>query len=276
MQIEETNYSDREVFDSKQIKDIYNSYDTLFNCDRLASMLNTIKNDSSINYSSIEDVRALYNYYILKHYPNETSIKAKFINNVLLKTQNHVSIFELPVGSSRVDLCKINGESIAYEIKSDLDNFSRLDKQLHDYLLVFEKVYVICSMKNIEKIKKLIPKNCGIYTYSIRGSNYYFKAYKKAIISRDIDPIEQLRIFNKKELIKHFSIKEFNLEIKETVVKEIAENNSTKIINNKFKEMLKGKYKNKWSFLRTNSNQIHEIDYQWFYKNNINPKLVYF
>ena len=66
-----------------------------------------------------------------------------------MKGKSHVTIFELPVGSSRADLCKINGTSVAYEIKTDLDNFNRLEKQIEDleddisYFVVFIVVKVL-------------------------------------------------------------------------------------------------------------------------------------
>lgn len=102
---------------------------------------------------------------MMQKYLNENAIKSSFINKVLLRGKSHVSIFELNVGSSRVYSCKINGTSIAYEIKTDLDNFNRLDKQLNDYLQAFEEVYVICSNNRVNKVKAIILEEVGIYAY---------------------------------------------------------------------------------------------------------------
>ena len=63
-----------------------------------------------------ENIHKIYNRIILNYYPNEICIKSSFIKQILMNGKKHVTIFELPVGSSRADLCKINGESIAYEI----------------------------------------------------------------------------------------------------------------------------------------------------------------
>ncbi|WP_455819601.1 sce7726 family protein [Clostridium butyricum] len=202
-------------------------------------------------------------------------MKSNFINNVLLKSNNHVTIFELNLSSSRVDLCKINGKSVAFEIKTDLDNFLRLKKQLNDYSKIFEEVYVICSKANLKNIFNLIPIHCGVYSYYINSDGIYtFKKEKKALYSKALNNAYQLNLFSKKDLIKNFK-KCNNNSTKPLIIDEILLNYSYKYINSIFKKLLKSKYKAKWNFLKENHDKIYEIDYQWFFKNNINPNIVY-
>jgi hypothetical protein len=218
--------------------------------------------------------REFLNQFILKYYPNETSVKSTFINNVLFKTSNHVSIFELNVGKSRLDLCKINSNSTAYEIKTDLDTPIRLEQQMKDYFQVFEKVYLICSVHNYDSMLPYIPKECGIYTYNkTKTGRYIFKKKRNAVVSTCISPHAQLSVLTKKDLNTFFQCP--NLETKNAMIDVIKSIKTNKEINKIFKFILKTKYYDKWNFLVENSADILEIDYQWFYKNLLSPEIVY-
>lgn len=218
--------------------------------------------------------REFINEFLLLHYPNETSIKSTFINNVLFKTINHVSIFELNVGKSRLDLCKINGSSTAFEIKTDLDTPKRLRQQMKDYFQVFEKVYLICSVNNLTSMLHFVPKECGIYTYYItKTGKYVFKKHRPAVKSNFLSPIAQLSVLTKKDLNAFFECP--NLETKDAMIDLIISNKTEKEINKIFKLCLKNKFYYKWNFLVDNSSDILEIDYQWFFKNSLSPEIVY-
>lgn len=206
------------------------------------------------------DVRSIINYTTVSKYPNETTVKSAFINNVLSKTKNHISIFELNTNNCRVDLCKINGESIAYEIKTDLDNLKRLNNQLTDYLDVFEKVYVICSQDKQESILQAIPECVGIYTYRInRLGNYVFTKTKLASREHGLCPNKQWMLISKNDKAKY----------------SIDETSRPERINFVFKQALKNKYSKQWDFLIKNKDIIYDIDYQWFFKNQIEPSIIY-
>lgn len=46
-------------------------------------------------------------------------------------------------------------------------------------------------------------------------------------------------------------------------------------INRIFKQILKKRFEPQWTFLKKNHEYIYEIDYQWFYKNQIDPSRIY-
>ncbi|MDP4553571.1 sce7726 family protein [Alkalihalobacillus macyae] len=218
--------------------------------------------------------REFLNQYLLQNYPNETSVKSSFINNVLLKSTNHVSIFELKVGKSRLDLCKINKFSTAFEIKTELDSPYRLHQQMKDYFLVFEKVYLICSIHNLNNMLSYVPDSCGIYSYYVtKTGKYIFKKQRSASKSNCISPHAQLEVLTKKDLNMCFKCP--NLETKKDMIDIIMKSNTNKEINTKFKQALASKYYEKWNFLLNNKSHILEMDYQWFFKNRISPKIVY-
>lgn len=80
---------------------------------------------------------------------------------------NHIVAFEMNIGDSRIDICRINGSSYAYEIKTEYDTFDRLGSQMQDYLRTFQKVYVIVPIGRVNDVKNLIPESCGIISYRI-------------------------------------------------------------------------------------------------------------
>lgn len=253
---------------------LYNLYSTLQSNANLKNGLVNIIDSVILNTFNTENTREVFNKIILRYYPNEISIKSNFINQILFKSNNHVTIFELPIGNSRIDLCKLNGSSVAYEIKTDLDNLSRLNKQLNDYLEIFEKVYVICSINRIPEVERHIMPDCGIYTYSIsKYCNYRFQLYRNAIESLHINPAKQLNILQKQEHKKYFS--DTSLTNRKDIITFILQQYSSSKINEIFKHAIKARYKNQWDFLKNNKSEIFEIDYQWFFKNNVNPTLIY-
>lgn len=256
-------------------KNLFSQYNTLKSYKELCNDLFELSIKYNIQLDNLNNIRNTYNTVINKYYHNEITIKSNFVNNILFKSNNHITIFELNLESSRVDLCKINGKSIAFEIKTDLDNFNRLEKQLRDYSEIFDEVYVICSKNNIKNIYSLIPDYCGLYSYDILNNSYYkFTKEKKTIPIKNLNNFKQLNLLTKKELKNYFK-KISYIENKELMIKEILLIYSSKYINSTFKKILKNRYRNKWEFLRSNSDKIYEIDYQWFFKNNINPEIIY-
>ncbi|WP_416242036.1 hypothetical protein [Bifidobacterium pseudocatenulatum] len=54
------------------------------------------------------------------------------------------AFWQLHVAESIADLVMINGHGAVYEIKSDLDSFERLNRQINDYF----KVFFLCEYRN--------------------------------------------------------------------------------------------------------------------------------
>lgn len=241
----------------EQAQSLFESYFTLSTNRRLREVLYNV-----LEYECLEfqNPRQIINSITYLKYPNEAVIKSSFINNVLLKTKNHTTIFELKANGCRADLCKINGESIAFEIKTDLDTLERLDRQIAEYSKVFEKIYVICSKKRSKEIERALPDNVGIYTYKgTRVGNYTFEIMRSAETINDLDSSKQLSMLTKKERAL-FSVDSFS---------------DPSLVNQIFKQALKERYNKQWSFIRDNQERIYDIDYQWFFKNCIDPQIVY-
>lgn len=250
---------------------LYTLYSTIESVSVLSKNLSKHIHASYLKQLKGKNIHEIYNKIILDYYPNEICVKAKFIKNVLINQPDAITIFELPVGSSRVDLCQFHQESIAYEIKTDLDNFSRLEKQIHDYYKIFEKVFVICSKSNVNSISQCIPESCGIYCYD---TNYQFYLIRNAMNQNRMDPEQQLQLIRKNELYSYF-LPGSSLTNRFDMISSILHNHTPDEINTIFKCVLKKRYQKQWDFLKTYYMSIYEIDFQWFYKNLIEPYRVY-
>lgn len=69
---------------------------------------------------------------------------------------------ELRVWRSKADLAVFNGTSIAYEIKTELDNLDRLETQLRDYSGLFDRIFVVTHAEKVSALRRTLPKHVGI------------------------------------------------------------------------------------------------------------------
>lgn len=103
--------------------------------------------DSVNGLSNGEALSALYRHMV-KHYRNEYVYKSALLKKLVFgvhSPRTSTAICELPIASSVADFVIINGRAIVYEVKTELDNLSRLDSQVADYYKAFKCVNVLCS-----------------------------------------------------------------------------------------------------------------------------------
>lgn len=82
------------------------------------------------------------------NYRNEYVFKNALLNHKLLAEHclsDTVVLNEFRIGSSIADFVLLNGEIRVFEIKTDLDGFDKLSKQISDYQKVANRVYVVAS-----------------------------------------------------------------------------------------------------------------------------------
>jgi hypothetical protein len=175
-----------------------------------------------------------------------------------------IAAFEIRVNNSRVDFLTINGDTKSFEIKSELDNLQKLTKQISDYEKVFDYNYVVIDEKHYSKAVKLIPRRYGIFV--LHGN--ILTEDRPAELNSRLDPLMQLKLFTKKELSQTFKVPGVTIE-------ELYGNYEVDEINDAFKKMLKNRYVKRWKFLVDNKKTIHAIDYQFFFKHNIQPSIIY-
>jgi len=117
------------------------------------------------NLSTIQNV---YNK-LSRSYRNEYFYKNTLLNKRLLgihSVNTTTALTEIPVGRAKPDFILINGKAVVYEIKTELDNFDRLENQINEYYKAFNHVAIVTYEKNIEMAKRKIAeinKPIGLY-----------------------------------------------------------------------------------------------------------------
>ena len=117
------------TYDSGFLGKVYSFYSPLITDREIYDYLNYIVPSQNIG----DNPRKFINELLVHNYPNEIVIKSSFIKRYISDIKKkQVVFFEMPVNNSRVDLCRVNGKSIAYEIKTDFDSLTRIEKQISD------------------------------------------------------------------------------------------------------------------------------------------------
>jgi len=109
---------------------------------------NDIKKNRSIN-----SVLAGFYHQLESGYRNEYIFKNALLNQELLSKHclsNTTVLNEFRIGTSIADFVLLNGEIRIFEIKTDLDNFEKLDKQIQDYRKFANRIYIVVSERNAE------------------------------------------------------------------------------------------------------------------------------
>lgn len=119
---------------------------------------------------------------ISKYYRCEYVYKNELIKLLLKKygTRNSVYFNEFRVGSSIADMVMFNGESKAFEIKTEYDTPRRLDKQMDDYKRFFDKCYIIVPEDKVDEYRDIVESTTGIIAMSRNNGRIILKEIRHA------------------------------------------------------------------------------------------------
>lgn len=271
-----SNYSEAELTQvCKALNKTYNIYDSEdYRWEQIRYILPKTTDAQIEKLREMQLSNMVVNDLIMKHYICERVVKYYLIKH-LMPLSNHIVAFEMCIGNSRVDICRINGGSYAYEIKTEYDSFDRLGTQMKDYLDSFEKVYLVVPYSMRSAALSAIPSTCGLITYRLTEAGMLFSYYRKAQINKcsinkcaaslsSTDLASLLRLLHHKTLPAH---KDERLEV--------ASNTSPSQFWSAYKKLLKTKYSAKWAFLTEHFSEILPIDVQNFFSTSIDPQLTY-
>ena len=151
---------------------VYNHYDN-----------GNIRANSYLDY-----LRMLYKV-LVSDYRCEYVYKNEIIRDLLVKygTKSTAVFNEFKVGNSIADIAFFNGESKAFEIKTDLDTPKRLEKQLSDYQRVFDKCYIVIPADRYEQYLDGLAPEVGIITLSKQGKSIVLEEVRPATKQESID-----------------------------------------------------------------------------------------
>jgi len=75
---------------------------------------------------------------------------------------------EFRVGECKADIAILNGTATVYEIKSERDSLTRLERQVAAYAKVFARVYVIAGENHVAAVMDSAPKDVGVLRLNSR------------------------------------------------------------------------------------------------------------
>ncbi|MFT4105511.1 MAG: sce7726 family protein [Lacrimispora sp.] len=144
-----------------------------------------------------------------KQQRNEYYYMNTLLNKLLdgIHSVNTTTAFsQVHIGHSIADFVMINGEGRVYEIKSDLDNFDRLNDQLSDYYRAFSKVSVLASIHELEKVKEVLSTfgdmgaAVGIYVLSEQSTIFNKERSREPVAFHDmLDHTNIFKLLRKRE-----------------------------------------------------------------------------
>ncbi len=128
-------------------------------------------------------------------------MKDKEIRNILISflkaNSNEIRIYqEKSIGTSVCDLMTVTDKLTGFEIKSDRDNFARLERQVKAYSLFFDKNYIVVGKTHLAGAYGKVPDDWGIICIVDDNVTIERKAKKNVSVSRR----KQLSVLWKLEL----------------------------------------------------------------------------
>ena len=118
-------------------------------------------------------LEALYRY-MKRNHRNEYVYKSVLLKKLVFgihSPRTSTALCELPVAGSIADFVIVNGKAVAYEVKTELDNYARLDDQIESYFKAFRYVNILCSERAYEDLIPLYADSpVGICVLTARGN----------------------------------------------------------------------------------------------------------
>lgn len=143
-----------------------------------------------------------------REYRHEYIYKNAIAEKILLGKHNLNTAFMLT--EFRVDDCKadavvLNGTSHVYEIKSEMDSFERLDRQLAAYHKMFDFITVITTERLYRAVEERVPPEVGIRVLVEGGYRFKQHACRREAISNKAN-VEPIVIFNSLQRHEYLAI----------------------------------------------------------------------
>lgn len=110
---------------------------------------------------------------LFRSYRNEYIYKNAIARKILLGVHslNTASMLtEFRAGTCKADVVVLNGTSTAYEIKSAYDSMDRLARQIAAYRQVFDRINVITSDSQLDKVSDVVGDDIGLMVLTDRNT----------------------------------------------------------------------------------------------------------
>lgn len=159
------------------------------------------KYSPSSQKDNLKTIKSLYKS-LQEKYRCEYIYKNSLFLDILKKYgyKDTLVINELKIGNSKADMVFLNGSIRIYEIKTELDNLTKLSKQLNDYQKIADKVYVVTDENHFNKlISEYRDSNIGIISFNKQNQ---LKVEKEAVENSNLFDFESLfKLLRKQEYL---------------------------------------------------------------------------
>jgi hypothetical protein len=146
---------------------------------------------------------------LFRTYRNEYIYKNVIAQKILLGVHSLTTtcmLTEFRAGDCKADTVLLNGTSTVYEIKSAYDSIERLSRQIAAYRKVFDKINVITSDSQTEKVAGTVGDDIGLLVLTDR--NTIRTVRKPASLKHSVQPeviFDSLRSSEYEQIVKtHF------------------------------------------------------------------------
>lgn len=193
------------MLSSSQVAKVFTSKNINSVSDGDFSLLNQVAECYVDKFDDIFTIRNVFDFsfeLLRKEYRNEYFYKNVIANKILIgrHSVNTSTMFtEFRVGQNKADCVIVNDISTCYEIKTEFDNLGRLQSQLHSYLLIFDKVYVVVSDKNLTEVLQKSPFEVGVILLSKKGTLSEIR--EASLVKTPIDTKVLMRSLRREEYI---------------------------------------------------------------------------
>lgn len=219
--------------------------------------------DKNKGKSYLQFLRNTYRL-LQKRYQNEYVLKNEILNKWVkeeLRKNDSIIYNELSIGKARADLVLFNGVSTVFEIKTELDDISRLKHQLENYNKIFNKVYVVVPIEE-SNLYFDFDSNVGIITYD--SVSHKLHKMREARYSIDIHIDVLMEVLHTKEYLQICenyygklpeSLNAFNqFDICKKIISEVPKKEINSVFIKKMKE--RRVYNEFFSIINSEFNQI--------------------
>jgi hypothetical protein len=186
------------------------------------------------------------------------SIKSQLIDFFANNVSDNLFIGnEVMYGTKRklIDLLILeNNKLIGIEIKADNDDFRRLPEQVNESKKLFDYIIVCTTLAHLEKAKRLLPDDIGIFSVNEKG----IKKIRKPKKQKELDKTEMLFSINSNFLRKNLSSTPHGInsdEVRQHYFKE-----SMSKIHNLFVDYMQQKVQSKFNLFLQNRGELTHID----------------
>ena len=186
-----------QIFSPSMFEKIIRGQDTL----SFIKKINKHFQSQKINHTNLEIIKVVYKA-LQKDYRCEYIYK----NNLLLdiikryRLDNTLTLNELKIGSSKADLVMLNGVIRIFEIKTELDGFSKLSKQISDYQKFADSVYIVTDEKYAQKLK-IEYANTSIGIIVLNKNNVLIEEKKASNNDENLDFETIFKVLRKQEYL---------------------------------------------------------------------------